>query len=331
MLFTRHRISRGPVPERGRTAPSPAEASTPAPPWHALTPREALIRLETGEGGLSAAEAAARLARIGPNRLQVAARRSALIRFAAQFHNVLIYVLLASAAVTAALGHWVDTGVILGVVIINAVVGFIQEGKAERALDAIRQMLTPSATVVRDGRRMVVPAETLVPGDIVELGAGDRVPADLRLLVAHGLRIDEAALSGESVPVDKSPVAVPAHAPLTERTSMVYAGTFVTAGQARGVVVATGRASELGRISTMIQEVTTLETPLLRQIGAFARWLTAAILALAAATFLFGTLVRGHDAVAMFMAAVGLAVAAIPEGLPAVMTITFAIGVTRMA
>jgi len=315
-----------------RQDPRHEDAGTDAAvPWHARPAADALAALGSGEGGLDWAEATARLGVHGPNRVDAAPRRGILARFLAQFHNVLIYVLLASAGIAALLGHWVDTGVILGVVAINALVGVVQEGKAERALDAIRVMLSPTAVVVRDGRRATVPAETLVPGDIVDLKSGDRVPADLRLLAARGLRVQEAALTGESEAVDKSPAPVPPGAPLAERSSMAHGGTFVTHGRGRGVAVATGAASELGRIGALVAGVSPLETPLLRQTRRFARWLTVGIVLLAGGTFSVGYWLAGYGAGEMFMAAVGLAVAAIPEGLPAVMTITFAIGVTRMA
>lgn len=299
--------------------------------WYAESKDAALAAFAVSSHGLTASEAASRLHREGRNRLPEPPRQGPLARFARQFNNVLIYVLLAAAVVTAGLGHLVDTAVIVGVVVINAVVGFLQEGKAERALDAIRQMLSPTATVIRDGSRQVVPAEEIAPGDLVFVQSGDRVPADLRLIAAKGLQIQEAALTGESVPVDKGTDAVVADAALGDRSGMAYSGTLVTYGQGTGVAVATGAATEIGRISAMLGRVQTLETPLLRQMAAFARWLTVAILALAAFTSAFGILVRGYGAAEMFIAAVGLAVAAIPEGLPAVVTITLAIGVQRMA
>jgi potassium/sodium efflux P-type ATPase len=299
--------------------------------WHSLPPQDALSALDTAHDGLSAEEAAARLRQYGPNRLTPPKRRGPLARFLLQFHNVLIYVLLASAAVTALLAHWVDTSVIVGVVVINAIIGFIQEGKAEKAMDAIRRMLSPEATVLRGGHRRVVPAVELVPGDVVLLVSGDKVPADLRLLNAKNLRIEEAALTGESTAVEKSPAAVDAHAVLGDRYCMAYSGTLVVYGQATGVVVATADATELGRISTLLEEVQGMTTPLLRQMETFGRWLTVAIMSLAAAAFLFGWLVHHFDIGDMFLAAVSMAVAAIPEGLPAVLTITLALGVQRMA
>ena len=303
----------------------------PAPAWHARPVAETLAALDASRQGLTAAEAAARLARVGRNVLPPPSRRGPLVRFLLQFHNVLIYVLLVAALVTAAMGHWVDSLVILGVVVINAAIGFIQEGKAEAALEAIRGMLSPHAQVLRDGRRQEIDAAELVPGDIVFLVSGDRVPADLRLIEVKSLRVEEAALTGESVAVEKQTEPVPVEAPLGDRSSMAWSGTLVTYGQAVGVVVATGQSTEIGRISRMLAEVEGLKTPLLRKMTQFGHWLTWAILAIAAFSFAFGTLVRDYSTGEMFLAAVGLAVAAIPEGLPAILTITLAIGVQAMA
>jgi len=311
----------------------PAETPPTSRPFavHALDHGTVLRALGGAEGGLTAAEAAARLGRFGPNRLTPRRGRTPLERFLLQFHNVLIYVLLAAAAVTALLGHWVDTGVIVGVVLINAVVGFIQEGRAEQALAAIRRMLSLRATVLRDGVPRVVPAEELVPGDVVAIQSGDRVPADLRLLRVKSLRLEEASLTGESLPVEKRVEPVDSGSPLGDRACMAYSGTLVSYGQGRGVVVATGDATEIGRISELLAGVERLETPLLRRLAVFGRWLSAAILAVAGATFAVGAFWRDYPLSEMFMAAVGLAVAAIPEGLPAIMTVTLAIGVQRMA
>jgi len=292
---------------------------------------DVLEALRSAPTGLTADEAARRLAAHGPNRLTPPHRRGPFARFLLQFHNVLIYVLLGAAGVTAALGHWVDTGVILGVVVINALIGFIQEGKAEKSLDAIRNMLSLRAIVLRDGRRQEIAAENLVPGDIVLLASGDKVPADLRLIETRNLRIEEAALTGESEPVEKSPQAVAADASVGDRIGMACSGTLVVFGQGRGAVVATGDTTEIGRIGTMLAAVETVDTPLLKQMTVFGRWLTASILLLAALALIFGVFVHGQPASEMFLAAVGLAVAAIPEGLPAVMTIILAIGVQRMA
>ncbi|MDO8989236.1 MAG: cation-transporting P-type ATPase [Sideroxyarcus sp.] len=299
--------------------------------WHELAADAALAAQQSSAEGLSNEEAARRLAEHGPNRLTPTHKRGPLMRFLLQFHNLLIYVLLAAAGVTALLQHWVDTAVIVGVVAINAFIGFIQEGKAEQAMEAIRRMLSPEATVLRGGKRIVVAAEALVPGDIVLLQSGDKVPADLRLLGVKNLRIEEAALTGESSAVEKNPAAVSAQAELGDRFCMAYSSTLVVHGQGSGVVVATADDTEIGRISAMLEEVQAMTTPLLRQMETFGRWLTGAIMALAVLTFLFGWLVHSFSLGDMFLAAVSMAVAAIPEGLPAVLTITLALGVQRMA
>ena len=298
--------------------------------WHAASADDALIRLDSRPEGLGDAEAAERLRRHGPNRLPEPPRRGPLQRLLAQFENVLVLVLIGAGVVTLFLGHLTDAAVIFGVVVVNALVGFVQEGRAEQAIDAIRVMLSPQAAVLRDGRRRDIDAKGLVPGDVVLLQSGDRVPADLRLLWCRSLRIDEAILTGESSPVEKAEAPVAETAPLGDRLSMAYSGTLVTHGLGRGVVTATGVATEIGRIGTLMAGVETLTTPLLRQMAVFARWLTGVILAAAAFTFLFGVAVRDFAPTEMFLAAVGVAVAAIPEGLPAIMTITLAIGVRRM-
>jgi len=313
-----------------QTSGTPREAAV-ARDWHTLTVEETFDRLGANAGGLASAEVARRQAIYGPNRLPAAKPRSALTRFLLQFHSILIYVLIAAALITAALAQWVDAGVILAVVVFNAVIGFIQEGRAERALDAIRKMISPRATVIRDGRRAPLAAEELVPGDLVVLEAGDRVPADVRLLRVRNLRVDESLLTGESVPVEKTIEAVALNSPLGDRTGMAFSGTLAVSGRGTGVVVATGTQTELGRISTMLESVEMLTTPLVRKMNRFAHQLALAILAVSAVVFAFAVYLRDYDTTEGFMAAVALAVAAIPEGLPAVMTITLAIGVQRMA
>jgi magnesium-transporting ATPase (P-type) len=308
-----------------------ATLTSTAENWHAESVTTVLESLETTANGLSKEEASNRLAKHGPNRLPEPVARGPLVRFFYQFHNVLIYVLIAAGAVTAMLEHWVDASVIMGVVFLNAVIGFVQEGKAENALKAIRQMLSPNARVLRDGRQTTIRAEDLVPGDIVLLQSGDKVPADLRLFRAKGLQIQESVLTGESMAVEKITDPVVQEAVIGDRRCMAYSGTLVTHGQGSGVVVATGAQTEIGRISTLVSEVESVTTPLLRQMAQFGRWLTLAILGIAILTFAFGSLVRDYLAAEMFLAAVSLAVAAIPEGLPAIMTITLAIGVQRMA
>lgn len=299
--------------------------------WHSLSYQHALSKLNSSKNGLASDKVAARLEQYGTNRLPEAKSRGPLARFMLQFNNVLIYVLLVSSIVTAFLGHWVDTGVIFGVVIINALIGFVQEGKAEDALKAIRQMLSPKAMVIRDGQRQNIPSVQLVPGDVVLLQSGDKVPADLRLFSVKSLQLQEAVLTGESLAVEKNIEPVIDDAELGDRNCMAYSGTLVSYGQGSGVVVATGAQTEIGQISTMLADVETLTTPLLRQMSQFARWLTTFIIAFSIATFAFGVQFRDYLASDMFLAAVGLVVAAIPEGLPAIMTITLAIGVQRMA
>ncbi len=305
--------------------------STVKQSWHTLTNENTLAEIKSSKDGLSSEEANARLGKYGPNRLQATAKRSAITRFLLQFHNILIYVLISCALVTAVLGHWVDTGVILAVVIANAIIGFIQEGKAEKAMDAIRHMLAPHANVIRGGERMNIEGDQLVPGDIVLIEAGDKVPADLRLLKAHGLSIQEAILTGESVPVEKDTKPDEEAAALGDRSCMAFSGTLVASGQGKAVVVGTASQTEIGRISGLLSEVETLTTPLVAQMAAFAKWLTFFILTMAAILLAFGYFVFDYDFTEMFMAVVGLSVAAIPEGLPAILTITLAIGVQAMA
>ncbi|MBM9593105.1 HAD-IC family P-type ATPase [Roseitranquillus sediminis] len=299
--------------------------------WHALDVDEAMRRQESSRRGLSAEEAAARRARDGPNALPAVKPRGPMRRLLDQFDNLLIYVLLASGAITAVLGHWTDAAVIIAVVVINAAIGFWQEGRAEDALAAVRAMLSAEAAVLREGERRHVPAEDLVPGDIVLLEAGDRVPADLRLIKSSGLTTQEAALTGESAAIVKSVEAVAREAALGDRTSMAYSGTLAASGRGVGLVVATGAAAEIGRIGAMLSGIEQLKTPLLRQIDHFARLLTFLILAVCAAVFAYATMIGGYAIEEAFLAMVGLAVAAIPEGLPAVLTITLALGVQRMA
>lgn len=302
------------------------------PSWHHISVDLTLGELDADPAeGLSQHEAEARLKTHGHNQLPEPPKRSATMRFLLQFHNILIYVLLGAAVITAVLDHWIDTFVILAVVLANAIIGFIQEGKAEKAMDAIRQMLAPHASVLRSGKRHSIAREKLVPGDIVLLEAGDKVPADLRLLKTHGLQIQEAILTGESVPVEKHIEPVIIDASLGDRSCIAFSGTLVTSGQGKGVVVGTGASTEIGRISGMLLEVETLTTPLVKQMETFAQRLTIFILLTAALLLVYGYFVGHHEFTEMFMAVVGLTVAAIPEGLPAVLTITLAVGVQSMA
>jgi magnesium-transporting ATPase (P-type) len=303
----------------------------PAHPWHAHPVDHVSAHLETDvHHGLSHEEADRRLGVHGHNRLTQQAGRSAWRRLLAQFHQPLIYILIASGVAAGALGEWVDASVILGVVIINAVVGFIQEGRAEQALAALARTVASEVSVQRGGARHRLNAEGLVPGDVVHLGAGERVPADLRVTHAAGLQATEAALTGESAAVGKHTQALPEATRVAERTNMMFAGTLVVAGQGKGVVVATGDRTETGRIAALLSATTSLQTPLTRAMATFSNLLLVVILALALVTFVVG-MARGEAAVDMLMAAVALAVGAIPEGLPAALTVTLAIGVARMA
>ena len=280
--------------------------------------------------GLGSTEVARRAGRFGPNLVSGKPGTPPWRRFLLQFHQPLVYILLAAVAITAVLGEYVDSSVIFGVVLINAVVGFVQEAKAERAIEALGRMVVTAATVRRDGRRFRVPSAELVPGDVVLLQSGDLVPADLRLVYVNSLQTDESALTGESVPVQKAVSVLPPETLLADRRNLAFAGTHVTSGQAEGIVFATGNSTETGRIAGMLASTVELSTPLTRKITAFSRLLLRLILGLAALGFAVGVM-RGEEAVDMFMASVALAVGAIPEGLPAAVTIVLAIGVNRMA
>ncbi|MBO9716820.1 MAG: HAD-IC family P-type ATPase, partial [Pseudoxanthomonas sp.] len=295
--------------------------------WHAMPVGEVEQRLATdGRNGLGAGEASARLQKHGPNRLPEGKRRGPLGRLLAQFHNVLIYVLLVAGFTKAMLGLWVDASIIFGVVVLNALLGFVQEGKAEKALESIRNMLSAQARALRDGEARMIPAEQLVPGDVVLLESGDKVPADLRLVEAKNLRTEEAALTGESVPVDKTVEPVPENSMIGDRGCMASSGTMVVSGRATGLVVATGSSTELGRINTLLAGVSALQTPLLRQIKQFGYVITAIVAIVGVLVFAWGKWVKDMAFVELFQAVVGIAVSLIPEGLPAVITITLAIG-----
>ena len=299
--------------------------------WHHLPAEEVFELIETNpDAGLDVFEVKHRQEEFGPNELTARGGSSAFKRFLLQFHQPLIYILIASGAITAFLREWVDSGVIFGVVIVNAVVGYLQEAKAVQAIEALAKTMTTEATVLRSGEQVRLSAVDLVPGDIVFLQAGDRVPADLRLFRSRDLQIDESALTGESLPVEKRPELVERETVLAERANMAYASALVTFGQGAGVVVGIGDDTEVGRISSLITQADDLSTPLTKKIAAFSTLLLIVILALGAVTFVVG-LLRGETVVDMFLAAVALAVGAIPEGLPAAVTITLAIGVSRMA
>ena len=300
-------------------------------PYHTLSRTEAIAQLESNvDNGIPAEEVAQRYALFGWNELPVQKGQPAWIRFLLQFHDPLLYILLIAGAVKAALGAWTNAFVIWGVTVVNAVIGYIQESKAEDAIASLAKAVTTEATVLRDSQTLQIPSRDLVPGDIVLLTSGDKVPADLRLLLSRSLQVDESALTGESVPVSKTIQSTSSETPLAERNNMAYAGSFVTFGQGRGIVVATAKATEVGKISQSMQQSVNLTTPLTRKFAKFSRTLLYCVLTLATMTFVIG-LEQGESWSDMFEAAVALAVSAIPEGLPAVVTITLAIGVNRMA
>lgn len=300
--------------------------------WYAEDIAEALKSFGVSEEkGLTGKEVEERLEKYGRNEIPQGKKRSWWMRLLAQFHNMLIYVLLAAAIITALMDHWIDTWVILAVVVINALIGFVQEGKAEKALVSIREMLSLDAVVMRDGKKQTISAEELVPGDIVMMKSGDKIPADIRLVKSKDFRVEESPLTGESTAVEKNTEPVEEGAIIGDQTSMAFSGTVVTYGKATGVVVATGRDTEIGKINEMISNVEDITTPLLQQIEKFGKWLSVVILGVTAAFFAFGYFFRDYALDELFLAAIGLIVASIPEGLPAIMTITLAIGVQRMA
>jgi Ca2+-transporting ATPase len=299
--------------------------------WHATDPQDAAKFLDSNlESGLDQFETRRRQEHFGPNILTPKKKQNPLLLFLQQFHQPLVYILIAAALVTLFLQEWVEASFIAGVILINAIIGFLQESKAVAAIEALAQSMKTETTVVRSGRQVRVDAAALVPGDIVLLQSGEKVPADMRLFGVHTLRVDESALTGESVPVDKVDKALEERLPLADRINMAYASALVTYGRATGIVTATGDKTEVGRISKLISTATELQTPLTRKITQFSRYLLVVILLLAGLTFFVG-LWRGEPLVDMFLAAVALAVGAIPEGMPAAITIMLAMGVSRMA
>lgn len=310
---------------------SETDRSKNSPSWHTLAVGEILEHLQSTPAGLSSEEAAQRLQQYGRNELPAPRRQHPVMRFLSQFNNALIYFMLAGAVIAFFLDHMIDSAVIFAVVLINAMVGYIQEGKAEQALDAIRNMMTTQVTVLRDGHRQHLDMGELVPGDVVVLEAGDSVPADARVLKARQLASEEAILTGESLPSQKQEQTVASDASLGDRHSMLYSGTIIATGQARAVVVETGSTTEIGRISSLISRVETLETPLLQQINHFGRRFTWFAIGLALSLLVFARLVQNYDWIDGFMIVVAISVGLVPEGLPAVITITLAIGVQRMA
>lgn len=299
--------------------------------WHEMTSVVALEKLGVSAmKGLDSNEVSSLQKRFGPNRMTPQKQTPTWLRFVLQFHQPLIYILLTASIITLALNEFIDAAVIFAVVMINAIIGFIQESKAEEAIKALSNMVVTMAKVRRNGQITTIPSHEIVPGDIVMLQSGDLVPADLRLIKTQNLQIEEAALTGESVPVFKQTDPISSSAILADRTNRAFMGTLVTYGQGEGVVCSIGDQTEIGKIADLIEQAETLLTPLTNKINRFSRILLIIILSLAALCFIIG-LIRGEPGKDTFMASVALAVATIPEGLPAAMTITLAIGVSRMA
>jgi len=298
--------------------------------WYQLGVQQVFELLATDSNGLTAPEAKARLEKYGYNELKVK-KRSSLIRFLRQFHNALLYILIVAAIVTFFLGHHTDTYVIIGVVLATAIIGFIQEGKAETSLEALKKMMTPECNVLRDGERKTIATRELVPGDVVVLEGGHRVPADLRLFSAKNLSVDEAALTGESVPVNKNvdAIAIP-NLPPADRRCMAFSGTFITRGHAKGVAVKTGKETEIGKIAGMMVETKRVAPPIVKKVAEFTKFLIIAILSFGVIVFAIG-LTLGYEWDYMFLAVVSMIVALIPEGLPAALISAFAIGAIHMA
>ena len=307
-------------------------AATTTPDWHAMPATQVAVKLASDTTkGLSTGEAAKRLQQYGKNRLPEGKKRHPFMQFLGQLNNILVYVLLGAAFVKLMLGVWLDAGIIFGVVLLNALLGYIQEGKAEKALDSIRNMLSAEARTTRNGETRLIASDDLVPGDIVLLESGDKVPADLRLVEVKNFRTEEAALTGESVPSEKTVDAVAVKSTVGDRESMAFSGTMVVSGRATGIVVATGSNTELGKINQLLANVSLLETPLLRQIKNLGYLITAVVGVVGVLVFVYGHWVKAMPFIELFQAVVGIAVSLIPEGLPALITITLAIGVQRMA
>ncbi|SLO45358.1 cation-transporting P-type ATPase [Klebsiella pneumoniae] len=308
----------------------PSGDTAPRQVWQ-QTVDAVLAQTKSQAAGLSSADAAERLNTCGPNALPEKKGKPGWLRFLAHFNDVLIYVLLAAAALTAIMGHWVDTLVILGVTVINALIGHIQESNAEKSLQGIRNMLSSDARVQRNGKHETIPTRDLVPGDIVILRAGDRVPADMRLIETHNLRVEEAILTGESTVVDKITDALEGDLPLGDRVNMVFSGTTVSAGGGVGVVTATGAQTELGHINQMMAGIEKHRTPLLVQMDKLGKAIFAIILAMMVALFIFSLALRDIPMGELLLSLISLAVAAVPEGLPAIISIILSLGVQTMA
>jgi len=303
----------------------------PDRPYYQQTVDETLANISSSADGLSSAEASARLQQYGNNALPQKAGKPAWLRFLAHFNDVLIYVLLVAALLKLIMGHWIDMFVILGVAVINALIGHIQESNAEKSLQSIRNMLSSEAVVVRQGCHETVATTALVPGDIVVIRAGDRIPADLRVIEAHNLRVEEAILTGESTVVEKNSDALSGELPLGDRYNLLYSGTTVSSGGGKGVVVATGGETELGHINQMMSDIEKHRTPLMVQMDKLGKTIFITILIMMVALFVFSLIFRDMPVSELVLSLISLAVAAVPEGLPAIISIILSLGVQAMA
>lgn len=299
--------------------------------WYQLSIEEVLAKKDSQKSGLAQDEAQKRLTQYGANRLPEKAGKPLWLRFLAHFHDVLIYVLIAAAVLTSVMGHWVDTAVILGVAVINALIGHIQENNAEKSLKSIRNMIASDTVVIRNGKHETIPTADLVPGDIVVLRAGDRIPADLRVLEAHNLRVEEAILTGESTVVDKITDTLEGELSLGDRKNLLFSGTTISAGAGLGIVIATGADTELGHINEMMSTISKHQTPLLLQMDKLGKAIFALIIAMMASLFVFSLWLRDMPLGELLLSLISLAVAAVPEGLPAIISIILSLGVQAMA
>ncbi|RWU19151.1 carbonate dehydratase [Pseudomonas alkylphenolica] len=315
----------------GSLQPQEPGNTTKAAPWYRKSAQQTMADLQTDIKGLTSEEAKARLLRLGPNALPAKPVDPVWLRFARHFHDVLIYILLVAALATALMGHWTDTLVIILVAVINASIGFFQENKAEQSLAALRGMLSSTAHVVRGGQKLEVDASELVPGDVIVLRPGDKIPADVRLFEVHHLQVEESMLTGESLTVAKQVDALDHEAQLADRTNLGFSGTSVSAGNAKGVVIETGPATELGKINRMIATVDETQTPLLRQIAVLGKRIFQLIVGMMVALFVIGFFWHDYPLGELSLSLISLAVASVPEGLPAIVSIILSLGVQRMA
>ncbi|RLE45497.1 ATPase, partial [Candidatus Woesearchaeota archaeon] len=299
--------------------------------YHAVDIKEVLTELKTTENGLSEAEARKRLEEYGPNKIVGEQKSAPLKIFLAQFKSSIVWILIAAMIISGIADEWTDFWVISVIVVLNAIMGFAQEYKAEKAIEALKKIMSPKARVIREGKEEIINAENIVPGDLLVLETGDKISADARLIKCHNLATQEAALTGESIPVKKEVTITEKDTPVADRKNMIFAGTIITNGHAKAIVTATGMKTEIGKIAGMIHETKSPPTPLQNKLRHLSAFLAIAVIVIALVIFGYGTLIAKNPALEMLLAAIAIAVAAIPEGLPAVVTISLAMGVQRMA